>query len=108
MVRIHKNRRRCAAAANFFQDFAIGHLRESASAILLRRSHAKHTNSAQAINHAAWYIRLPIDLRGMEVLIQKLAKLGESRIQFDLLRRRYARIRHHPIGNEMSLEKTFG
>ena len=42
------------------------------------------------------------------MLIQKLAKILESSIQFDLLRRRNARIRHYPIGNEMSLEKSFG
>jgi hypothetical protein len=37
-----------------------------------------------------------------------LAKLGKSSVQFDLLRRRDARIGHYPIGNEMALEKTFG
>jgi len=37
-----------------------------------------------------------------------LAKLSKNSVQFDLLRRRDARIRHYPIGNEMALEKTFG
>jgi hypothetical protein len=42
------------------------------------------------------------------MLIQKLAKLGESSVQFGLLRSRNARIRHHPISNEMPLEEAFG
>ena len=77
-------------------------------AIFLRRSHAKHANSAESINHAVRYIRFSVDFRRIEMLVQKLAKLGKSSVQFDLLRRRDARIRHYPIGNEMALEKTFG
>ena len=77
-------------------------------AIFLRRSHPEHANSAQSINHAARYIRFSVDFRGIEMLVQKLAKLGKNSVQFDLLRRRDARIRHYPIGNEMALEKTFG
>jgi hypothetical protein len=107
-VRIHENGCRCAAAADLFQDFAVSHLRESTPAIFLRRSHAEHANSAKSINHAARYIRFPIDLRRIEMFIQKLVKLGESSVQFGLLRRRNARIRHYPIGNEMPLEKAFG
>ena len=40
--------------------------------------------------------------------VQKLAKLGKSSVHFDLLRRRNTRIRHYPIGDEMSLEKALG
>src|SRR5262249_32958943 len=74
--------------------------------MFLWRSHAKHADSTKAINHAARYVRVPIDLRRIEMLVQKLAKLGESSIQFGLLCRRNARIRHYPIGDEMSLEKA--
>ncbi len=42
------------------------------------------------------------------MLIEKLPKFAESVIQFDLLRGRDPRIRHHPIGNEVALEKAFG
>ena len=70
--------------------------------------HAEHANSAESINHAARYIRCSVDFRRIEMLVQKLAKLGKSSVQFDLLRCRDARIRHYPIGNEMALEKTFG
>src|SRR5438105_3307260 len=107
-MRIHENGCRCAAAANLFQNFAVSHLRESTAAIFLRRSHAEHADSAEAINHTAWYIRFPIDLPGIEMFVQKLLKLGKSFIEFGLLRRRNARIRHHPISNEMPLEKAFG
>src|SRR6266498_5201940 len=107
-MRIHENGCRCAAAADLFQNFAVSHLRKSTPAIFFRRSHAEHTNSDKAINHTAWYIRFLIDFRSIKMLVQKLTKLGETFIQFDLLRRRNARIRRHPISNEMPLEKAFG
>ena len=47
-------------------------------AIFLGRSHAKHANPAKAINHAARYIRVPIDLRRIQMFVQKLVKLGHS------------------------------
>src|SRR5438874_11549998 len=104
---VYENRRRCATLSDFFQNFAIGHLRKSAPAILLWRGHTEHTDAAQAVDHAARNVCLPIDLRSIEMLIQKLAEFGERFIQFGLLRRRNARIRHHPIRHEMALEKTF-
>src|SRR5205823_4234363 len=105
---IHENRGRCTAATDLFQDPAVGHLGESAPAIFFRRGHAEHTDSAKPINHAARYICFSINLRSIEMSVQKLAKLLESFIQLNLLRHRNARIRHYPIGNEMSLEKTLG
>src|SRR6266496_2447590 len=42
------------------------------------------------------------------MLIEKLPKFGERFIQLDLLRRRNARIRHHPIRDEVALEKPLG
>jgi hypothetical protein len=108
VVCIHKNGSRCTAASNFFQDFAVGHLRKPMPAIFLRRGHAEHANSAESINYAARYIRCSVDFRRIEMLVQKLAKLGKSSVQFDLLLCRDARIRHYPIGNEMASEKTFG
>ena len=94
--------------ADFFQDLAVRHLGKSASAIFLRCSHAEHADSAKAINHTARYVRIPIDFRSIEMLVKKLPKLGESSVQFGLLRCRDTRIWHHPISNEMSLEKTLG
>ena len=52
-------------------------------------------------------IRLPIDFRSIQILIQKFAKFSKSLIQLALLRLRDARIRHHPIRHEMPLEKSF-
>ena len=42
------------------------------------------------------------------MFIEKLAKLGERFVQLDLLRSRDARIRHHPVRYEMTLEKSLG
>ena len=77
------------------------------SAIFLRRRHAEHAGTPQPIDHATGNIRLPIDLRRIEICIQKFAKLSKRLNQLALLRLRDARIRHHPIGNEMPLEKPF-
>src|SRR6266436_7254148 len=99
MMRIDKNRGRCATPADFFQHFAVGHLREAAPAVFLRRGHAKH---------AARYVCLAVDLRRIKIFVQKFAEFSERIIQLDLFRSRNARIRHHPIGNEMSLEQSLG
>src|SRR5207249_10894356 len=81
---------------------------EAAAAVFLRRSHAEHADASQAIDHAARNIRLPINLRSIEVFIEKLAKFPERFVQLDLLRRWDTRIRHHPIGDEVALEKPLG
>src|SRR5437667_391970 len=65
-MRVNENGCRCATPSDFFQNFAIGHLRETASAIFLRRGHAKHANASQTINYAARNVRLPIDLRRID------------------------------------------
>ena len=41
------------------------------------------------------------------MFVQKFAKFSECIIQLILLGRRNTRIRHHPIGNEMSREQPF-
>src|SRR6266487_5105272 len=107
-MRIYEDRCRCATTPDFFQHFAIGHLREPVSAIFLRRGHAQHANASQTINYAARNVRLPIDLRRIEVFIEKLPKFSERIIQLDLLRSRNTRIRHHPIRYEMTLEESLG
>src|SRR5438876_1057054 len=107
-MRVNENGCRCATPSDFFQNFAIGHLRETASAIFLRRGHAKHANASQTINYAARNVRLPIDLRRIEMFVQKFAEFSERIIQLDLLCSRNTRIRHHPIGDEVALEKALG
>src|SRR5437667_12747455 len=107
-MRIYEDRCRCATTPDFFQHFAIGHLREPVSAVFLRRGHAQHANASQTINYAARNVRLPIDLRRSEVFDEKLPKFGERVIQLGLLRSWNTRIRHHPIRYEMALEKPFG
>jgi hypothetical protein len=108
VMRVDEDRCRCATAAYFFQNFAVGHLRETASAIFLRRGHTEHADAPKAINHLAGNICLSIDLSRIEMFIEKLAKFAERLVQLDLLRGRDTRIRHHPIGDEVALEKPFG
>ena len=45
---------------------------------------------------------------GSRSSIEHLAHVGQCRFQFRLLRRVKPRIRHHPIGHEISQEKPFG
>src|SRR5215813_5811092 len=108
VMRIHENRCRCAAAADLFQNFAVGHLRETMPAIFLRCSHAKHADPAKSVNHAARNVRFPVHFRWIEMLIQKLTKVTERLVQLGLLCRWDAWIRHDPIRDEMTLEKTLG
>src|SRR6476660_339281 len=106
-MRVNKNRCRRATSPDLFQHFAVGHLREPVSAVFLRCRHAEHADTPQPIDHATWNIGLPIDLRRVEICIQKFAKFSKNLIQLGLLRFRDARIRHHPIRHEMPLEKSF-
>src|SRR5437867_345371 len=69
MMRVYENRRRCATAANFLQHFAVGHLRETASAIFLRRRHTENANAPQTVNYATGNVCLPIDLHRIEMFI---------------------------------------
>src|ERR1700757_820961 len=105
-MRIDENRCRRAPTADFFQHFAVSHLRKSASAVFLRRRHTKHADASQAIDHAARNVRLPIDLRSIKMLVEKFAKFAERFVQLDLLRSGDAGIRHHPIGDEVALKKS--
>ena len=95
-------------AADFLQDLAVRHLRETMTADLLRRSHAEHAHPAQPVDHAARNVRLSIYFCRIQIFVEKLPKLAQNAIQLRLLRRRNARIWHDPIGNEMSLEKPLG
>src|SRR4029078_4945128 len=107
MMRVNKNRRRRATSSDLFQPLAVGHLREAVSAIFLWRCHTQHADASQTIDHTARNIRLPIDLRSIEIRIQKFTKFSKSLTQPPLLRLRDARIRHYPIRDEMPLEKAF-
>src|SRR4030095_16896189 len=106
-MRVNENRCRRTTSSDFFEHFAVGHLREPMSAVFLRCRHAEHADTPQPIDNAARNIRLPIDLRRIEICIQKFAKFSKRLIQLALLRLRDARIRHHPIRHEMPLEKSF-
>ena len=93
--------------ANFLQESAVNHLRKTPSAIFHWGGRTKHPDASQSIDDVARDICLSIYLGGIEMFVEKLAELDKSSIQLGLLRCRDARIRHHPIGNEMTLEKAF-
>src|SRR2546430_4577750 len=107
-MRIYKNRCRCAAAPDFLEDLAVRHLRKLVPAHFFRRSHTQHADPPETVDHVAWNVRLPIDLRRIEKFIEKVPKFFERRIKLRLFRRRDARIRHYPVRYEMPLEKSLG
>src|SRR5437868_11725239 len=78
------------------------------ASIFLRGGHTQYSHPAKAIDHTARNVRLPINLSRIEMFIQKFAEFSERMIQFNLFGRLNTRIRHHPIGHEMSLEQTLG
>src|SRR2546423_7043733 len=107
-MRIYKTRCRCAPATDFLEDLAVRHLRKPVPADFFRRGHSQHADPPETIDHVAWNVRLPIDLRRIEKFIEKVPKLFERCVKLRLFRRRDARIRHHPIGHEMPLKQTLG
>src|SRR2546426_12527279 len=100
MMRVYENRCRCAAMANFLQEFAVNHLRKTPSAIFHWGGRTKHPDASQSIDDVARDICLSIYLGGVEVLVEKLAELDKRSILLGLIRFRGARIMHHPILDE--------
>src|SRR5262245_16442705 len=107
MVGVNKNGCGRATPPDFLQHLAVGHLRESMSAIFLRRGHPEHADPTQAVNHAARNISLPIDFRSIEIFIQKFTKFSNGWIQRAPFGLGDTRVWHHPIRHEMPLEKSF-
>src|SRR5205085_6223700 len=107
MMRVHENGCRCATPADRLQNFAVRHLAKTVAANFFWRSRAEHADSSESIDHVARNVRLPVDFHRIEMFIQKLAQFSEGLVDLSLFRRRDPRIRHHPIGNKMSLEQSF-
>src|SRR5919106_4301057 len=107
VMRIYENRCRCATTPDFLQQLAVSHLREAQSAEFHWRSCSEHTDPSQPIDDTSRNVGLSIYLGSIEMFVEKLPELGKRLVQLRLLRRWHARIRHHPIGNEVALEKAF-
>src|SRR5262245_33049981 len=107
-MRVNKNRCGCATSSDLLQHLAVGHLREPASAVFLRRSHSEHADTPQPIDYIARNVRLPVDFRRIEICVQKFAKCSKRLIELALFHLRAPRIWHHPVRHEMPLEKAFG
>src|SRR5262249_52318166 len=58
--------------------------------------------------HGPWNIRLSINFLGIEVLVQKVAKLSDGAIDLGLLGAAQSRVGHCPIGDEISQEQSLG
>src|SRR5437867_5874316 len=104
---IDKNRGRRTTASDLFQNPAIRHLRKTAPAVFGRRCHAEDADAPESVNYLARNICLPIYLRRIEFLVEKVAKFGERCVQFRLLCCRDQRIGYHPIGHKTAEKKAF-
>src|ERR1700737_1357095 len=104
---VHKDRCRGAARADFFQNFAVRHLRKTVSAVFHRRGDSQNADAPQTVNHFARNLRLSIYLYGVELGIEKLVQFGKRLVELSLLRCRHTRIGHHPIRYEMPEKKAF-
>src|SRR5437763_1038721 len=107
MVRVHENRRRRAARTDLLQNLRIRELRKTMTAVLSRRGHSENPDPSQTVDHIARNVGLSIDLRRIELRVQKGAQFFQRLIELCLLGLRDPRIRHHPVGNEMPLKKSF-
>src|SRR6266567_2335133 len=99
---VNANAPSCSPVTNFGS-----HLGKAPSAVFHWRSRTEHADAPKTIDDLARNICLSIYLRRIE-LIEKLPQFSQRLVQLRLLRCRDAWIRHHPIGNEMTLEKTLG
>src|SRR6266403_1765746 len=108
MMGVDKHRSRGAARSDFLQEFAVGHLCKTQSPVFDWRGRPEHADAAESIDDLARNIRLSIYFHRIEMFVEKSPKFRERPVQLCLLRCRDARKRHHPIGNEMTLEETFG
>src|SRR5207244_362731 len=107
MMRIDEHRGRCAAATDFLQNFAVRHLRKTATAVLRWRSHSQNADTSKTINYFARNIGVPVDRHWIQFRAEKFPEFLQCFIELDLLPRRDPRIRHYPVGNEMTLEQSF-
>src|SRR4029077_8520508 len=107
MMRVYKHRCRCATTTDLFEDLAVRHLSESVTADFFRCSRTENADSSQSIDHVPRNVRLSIDLGRIQMFIQEFAQLAPRLFDPGLFCRRDPRIRHHPVGHEMSGEQSF-
>src|SRR5205807_6704261 len=105
---INKHRSRGIAFPDLLQDSAALHLRETAAAEFARRCHPKNTGASKTVDEVPRDVGIAIDPVRIEVAVEHLANLAQCTLQFRLSRRVKPRIRHYPIGHEISQEKSFG
>ena len=107
MMCVDKDRCRRAPATDFLQDFAVRHLGEPTTANFFWCSRTEHADAAETINYFAWNVGVPVDRHRIQFRVEKFPEFLQCFIELGLLRRRNPRIRHHPIGNETTLEEPF-
>jgi len=78
VVRVYENRCRCATAADFLQEFAIGHLRKTPSAVFHWRSRTEHTDAPEPVDDLTRNIRLSIYLHRIEMLVEELRRVKSA------------------------------
>ena len=81
--------------------------RKTVAAVFARRSHSQNSNAPETVDHFPRNVRVSVDSSGIQFRIKKRSQLLECLIELSLLRLRDPRIRHHPIGNEVSGKKSF-
>src|SRR5260370_25715163 len=72
-----------------------------------RCSHSQNADTSKTINYFARNTGVPVVRHWIQFRAEKFPEFLQCFIELDLLPRRDPRIRHHPIGNEMTLEQSF-
>src|SRR5471030_1785891 len=108
MVRVCKNGRRSATRANFLENLAVRLLGKSTASVFLGRGHPKHSDMSEPVDQELRNVRRTIDRNRIQILIKKLAHLGERFVELHLLRGGNAGIWHRPIRNEPPKKKPLG
>ena len=105
VMRIYEHRRGSTARSDLLEHATVGHLRKSAPAEFERCRHAEHAEPREAVNHLARDVRVSINGRGIEFLVEEPAQLRQHGVELLALLRGHRGIGHHPVGGEAAEEQ---
>ena len=108
VMSVNKDRSGSVPFSDLLQDPAVLHLRETAAANFPWRRHSKNARASKALDEVARDVGIAIDPVRIEIAIEHLAHFAQCTLQFRLPGRVEPRIRHYPIGHEISQEEPLG
>src|SRR5438309_6767007 len=108
MMGIDEDGSRRTALADLLEDSATLHLGKSPASEFAWRGHAKDACVGEPLDKITRNVCISINPVWIKFAIEHLPNLSQRAFQFGFLGGGEPRIRHHPIGDEIAKEQTFG